>query len=40
MSDGHENVDKARTLLDRVGEHSVVTFGFGEKSDEQVRTYV
>lgn len=39
MSDGHENVDKARTLLDRVGEHSVVTFGFGEKSDEQVRTY-
>ncbi|XP_008677471.1 uncharacterized protein [Zea mays] len=36
MSDGHENVDKARTLLDRVGEHSVVTFGFGEKSDEQL----
>lgn len=39
MSDGHENVDKARSLLARVAKHSVVTFGFGENSDEKVSIY-
>ena len=36
MSDGHENVGKASNLDGAVADHSVVTFGFGEDSDEKV----